>query len=227
MTPSGTHAFAWRLPSFSLPLSRPSHLSMIAATRFSVRKTSVPISHPAFIYSLTLPRNGFRTKHLWLVTTLVDPRRYPAADIADLYRQRWVAELFLRDIKSTLGMDVLRGKSPAVVLRELTLFWIAYNLIRSLIAAAASPALPPTRFSFKSTLSLLLAWLPAFSRFSPPPSLRNALLASIARCLLPFRTSRSHPRARKRRPKSYQLLTRPRSSFSEIPHRNRYAKILS
>lgn len=62
---------------------------------------------------------GFRSRTLILITTLLDPEKYPAAEIAGLYRQRWQVELFFRDIKTILEMEQLRCKSPAMVEKEL------------------------------------------------------------------------------------------------------------
>ena len=76
---------------------------------------------------------GFKTKTIVVATTLLDHKTYTARDLAELYRRRWRAELFLRDIKTTMGMDVLRCKTPDMVHKELTMYLIAYNLVRALM----------------------------------------------------------------------------------------------
>ncbi len=73
---------------------------------------------------------GFRTKHLVVATTLLDDVAYPKEAIAQLYRKRWAVELYLRDIKITMGMDILRCKSPDMVEKELWMHVIAHNLLR-------------------------------------------------------------------------------------------------
>ena len=177
-------------------------------------------------------RPGFRTRRILLATTLLDPQRYPKSALADLYLRRWRAELFLRDIKTTLGADVLRGQSPAMVRRELWMHLIAYNLVRSLMLRAARlHHADPSRLSFKGTLDTLRTWAPVLAQATGTPNqldaLLDAMLLYIATDPVPHRPHRIEPRARKRRPKNYPLLTRPRNQFVEIPHRNMYKKVLS
>ena len=181
-------------------------------------------------FSVTI--RGFRTKKITLATTLFDQRQYPKEDLAQLFRRRWMAELYLRDIKSTMGMDILRCKTPDMVHKELIMYMIAYNLIRSLILQSSMILqVQMDRLSFKGTLAIM-------RQLNPPTLLlirtRNleecfhrAALLIIAKDIVPDRPNRQEPRARKRRPKNYQLLNKPRSQFREIPHRNKYSKTLS
>ena len=175
---------------------------------------------------------GFRTRAITVATTLLDPKAYPTSAFPDLYRRRWMAELFLRDIKISLGMDILRCKTPAMVHRELLVYQIAYNLIRGLMVQAARTAgLPVYRISFKGSVATVRQWAPVFAASVLTPRKRNrlfrTLLSVLARDPVPDRPNRSEPRARKRRPKNYQLLNKPRRLFKEIQHRNRYRKALS
>ena len=87
-------------------------------------------------FSVTVP--GRRTETLTVVTSLTDPVEYPKEDIAQLYGFRWNAELDIRDIKQTLGLDHVRCKTPDMVGREMWVTLLAYNLIRKLIATAAA-----------------------------------------------------------------------------------------
>lgn len=172
---------------------------------------------------------GFRTRRITVATTLLDPKTYPPQAFAQLYRRRWQVELFLRDIKSTLGIHVLRCKSPHMVHRELAMHAIAYNLVRALMLEASREyGIPLHRISFKGTIQTLRQWAPllASAALSPPQRTRmmTLLLHSIARTPLPYRPNRAEPRARKRRPKNYQLLTKPRHLFKESLHRNHYIK---
>lgn len=181
-----------------------------------VRELEIPVRRP-----------GFRTRTIRLATTLLDARRYPKSALADLYLRRWRAELFLRDIKTTLGADVLRGRSPSMVRRELWMHLIAYNLVRSiLLRAARLHHADPSRLSFKGTLDTLRTWAPLLAYASATPRHGNALLDALLRCIatdpVPFRPNRIEPRVRKRRPSSFQLLTSPRKQFVEIPHRSKY-----
>ena len=162
---------------------------------------------------------GFRTTTLILVTTLLDPATHPREASADLYARRWRVELFFDDIKTTLQMDRLRTKSPAMFQRELLLHMIAYNLLRRLIARSGGEA---ARTSFKGSVDRLQTW--TWVIWSAPTA-RQAircvkhLLETIAAAEVPLRPGRREPRAVKRRPQSYQLLTRPRHLFHEVPHR--------
>ena len=77
-----------------------------------------------------IKRPGFRTEIRILVTTLLDPVVYSASDLASLYCCRWFIELSLRSIKDTMHMGILRGKTPAMVRKEIWVHLLAYNLIR-------------------------------------------------------------------------------------------------
>lgn len=173
---------------------------------------------------------GFRTKNLTVATTLLDPRIYPALAIADLYRRRWICEIFLRDIKTTMRMKVLRSKTPEMILKELTIFTIAYNLIRSLIWEIASKiGLDPYSISFKGAIATILQWAPFLPMITDSNEKKRsieALKIRIAEDFIPIRNKiRREPRAIKRRQNSnYQLLTKPRHQFMEIPHRHAYRK---
>jgi hypothetical protein len=173
---------------------------------------------------------GFRTESITVVTTLLDSEAFPTEAFIDLYRRRWLAELYLRDIKTTLGMDILRCKTPAMIHKELTLHLIAYNLVRlTMLEASSAHHIPVERLSFKGALSTLRQWAPLFvgAETSCHQRLWTHLLVCLAADTLPHRPNRVEPRARKRRPKNYQLLNKPRRLFKEIYHRNHYTKALS
>jgi hypothetical protein len=173
--------------------------------------------------------NGFRTRKITIATTLTDPVAYPAPAFADLYLKRWRVELYLKDIKITMGMDILRCKTPEMVAKELWMRVIAYNLIRAVMRESAiSHGDPQARLSFKGALATIRQWTPALSGAGLDDSRRQVLygvmLDYIARDLVPLRPNRTEPRARKRRPKGYQLLNKPRKLFREIQHRSKYAR---
>ncbi len=145
-----------------------------------------------------------------LVTTLVDARRVHKAELDALYRRRWNIELDLACIKTTLGMDVLRCRTPAMVEKELWVHLLAYNLIRLLMAqAAAISGQAPRQLSFKHTVQLWSEWSARVAIGSAPPQLAR-LFALIAQIRVAHRPGRREPRARKRRPKSYPWLKVPR-----------------
>lgn len=175
---------------------------------------------------------GFRTRKIIVATTLLDNIRYPMEALAELYRRRWLAELFLRDMKTTMRMDVLRCKTPELVHKEFTIFIIAYNLIRSLILQAAlEKGIDPYRISVAGAIATIRQWAPILATrqsLEEKEACFNLFLKLLASDTLPERTEpQIHPRAIKRRPKNYQLLTKPRHEFQEIPHRHKYRKNLA
>lgn len=175
---------------------------------------------------VTVTEPGMRSESLYLVTTLTDSSSYAAAELADLYFQRWDVELFFRDLKTTLGMDILRCRSPEMVTKEILMHFIAYNAIRLLmLEAAADAAQLPRRLSFKGSVQALRQWEGKFGRTDDPREqqrLLASLRASIANLVVPHRPGRREPRCVKRRPKPFALLTAPRHQMIEIPHRGRY-----
>lgn len=176
----------------------------------------------------TVSQKGWRCRSVTLMTTLLDAQAYPAEELAGLYARRWQIELWFRDIKTTLGMEVLRTKSPEMVHRELEMFLLAYNLIRCLMVQASTHHdVPLERVSFKGSLDACrqfsAAILQARSR-KKQCQLIDELLMAMALDPVPERPGRREPRAVKRRPKPYPLLNRKRRKFRDIPHRNRYWK---
>ena len=176
---------------------------------------------------VTVDLPGFRVQTYYLVTTLTDAETYSAADLADLYYQRWDVELFFRDIKTTMGMDILRCRTPAMVKKEILMHLIAYNAIRLLMFDAANEAKqPPRRISFKASIQALRQWEPLFNRADLQNHERRRLMASlrnaIAANIVIARPGRKEPRCVKRRPKPFPLLTASRHEMKEIPHRSRY-----
>jgi hypothetical protein len=158
-------------------------------------------------------QRGFRTQVLVVVTTLLDATAYTAADLADLYRLRWHAELDLRSLKETLGMDVLRCQSPAMVRKEVWAHLLAYNLIRAVLAQAALEYdADPRELSFTGALQALTTFAERLLEATPETAenLYEWLLLTIGAHQVGDRPDRVEPRARKRRPKTYPLLTKPR-----------------
>jgi hypothetical protein len=159
---------------------------------------------------------GFRTQQLTLATTLLDARLYPAEDLAELYFKRWHVELNFAHIKTTMQMDVLRGKTPQIVRKEIWTHLLAYNLIRTLMWEAASTHnVPSDRISFKGAIQQTTAIAALFAApigtCAPIPF--HVLLELIAHKLVPHRPHRVEPRVRKRRPKAFPLMTKPRTEL--------------
>jgi hypothetical protein len=160
---------------------------------------------------------GFRTTEILLVTTLLDEKKYPAHAICELYLKRWRVELYFRDIKVSLGLDVLRCKTPEMVEKEIAMHAVTYNAIRAIMQeAAATHQAPLERVSFKGTVDTLREWASIFSIAKPRRKrerLYDQMSEVIARDLVPERPHRSEPRVKKRRPKTYQLMTAPRGQM--------------
>ena len=180
------------------------------------------------IIRFTTTIRGFRSRRVTLVTTLLDPELYPAEELVGLYARRWRLELCLRDLKTTMGMEVLRCKTPDMAEKELLAYLVAHNLIRCVMAeAVARNPVDLERVSFKGSVDALRQYSAAIAQ-ARNRNLRRELwenlLWNLVRDLVRKRPNRTEPRAVKRRPKPYPLLNRPRRRFVEISHRSRYWK---
>lgn len=161
-----------------------------------------------------VPQKGFRTKELVVVTTLLDPDKYPTVEITQLYRRRWQAELNLRSLKIVMQMDHLRCKTPHRVRNEFFMHLVAYNLIRQMMAIAACKAeVEPWTVSFKGTLQTLNRLLPLLSTNVTTKDWCDAVLHAIATHEVGNRPGRFEPRVKKRRPKNYKFMRRPRQDY--------------
>jgi len=139
-----------------------------------------------------------RRQVIVLVTTLLDPDRYPAEELVGVLKDRWQVEVNLRHLKTTMKMDILRSQSVAGIEKELWMFLIVYNLVRLvMLEAAQAQAKPVQRISFADGLH----WLRHGNLDDALPRLR----------LIPDRPGRLEPRVVKRRSTKYRLLTKPRS----------------
>ena len=152
----------------------------------------------------TSTRRGFRSKEVTLVTTLLDPQRYPKAAIAELYRRRWKVETNFNHLKTTMGMNILRCHTVDGVYRELAVFGIVYNTVRLLmIHAGEVHGVPPDRISFID----VLRWIELGCR---GPGIPTFLVN-------PTRSRSSAPRVVKRRHKGHTYMTRPRKPQRKLP----------
>lgn len=141
---------------------------------------------------------GSRKREVTLVTTLLDEKKYPAGDLAELYARRWRIEDSIRTLKHTLRLDVLRCKSVHGVLKELVTIALVYNMVRMvMLDAAERQGVTPDRISFIDALR----WWRWAGPAEPLPILRTN----------PLRPNRHEPRVRKRRAKAYPLMHEPRS----------------
>ena len=159
----------------------------------------------------TVTVRELRTGGKTLVTTLLCPKQTDKAALKSLYQSRWHVELDLRNIKTTLGMERLSCQCPAMAIKELWVYLLAYNLIRLMMAQAALLAdRLPRQLSFKHTVQIWIAWAQHGNGAEHHDQLYG-LFVLIAQQRVGDRPGRIEPRALKRRPKRYPLLTTPRA----------------
>src|SRR6059058_5014733 len=145
----------------------------------------------------TVRRPDGRRITVTVVTTLLDETLYPADEIVALRLRRWDVETNLRHLKITMGLDVLRCKTELGVRKELAVFCLVYNLVRVVMLEAADRhQVPVSRISFADALK----WM----RHARPGDRLAELIVN------PLRPDRLEPRCRKRRPKQYDLMNKPR-----------------
>jgi len=148
----------------------------------------------------TVVRPGLGKITIALATTLLDPGKYPAADLLELRLRRWDVETNIGHLKTTMEMDVLHCKTEAGVRKELAVFALAYNLVRVVtLEAARRQATPVSRISFMDAYK----WM---RHARPGDALRDLIVN-------PPRPGRVEPRCKKRRPKQYDLMNTPRAEM--------------
>ena len=197
------HLVRWRKPTSIRSVDRKMYNAL--PEYLTIRETRIRVEQP-----------GFRSKSIVVVTTLLDPAQTTKEDLAFLYRTRWNNELDLRSIKSTMQMDVLRCKTPELVHKEVWTHILAYNLIRTIMAQAATKhTVAPRSISFKGAMQTVEAFQPVIaiqgyhdSAFRM--SLYQQLLDAIAIHRVGDRPDRFEPRLKKQRPKPYDRLMKPR-----------------
>lgn len=200
------HIFVWTKPK-----QRPKGLS---TAQYRALLATLEIR----VVRFSIQAQGFRAKSITVATTLLDPKAFPKDAIALLYGLRWEAEINLRHLKASMDMDMLRTKSPQMVRKELAIYFLAYNLIRALMAQAARRyRTDPTRLSFKGTLQHLNTFLPLLATAGPKKRTQHydTLLLLVAREKLPDRPGRQEPRVVKRRPKSSRWMQQPRAVLKQ------------
>jgi hypothetical protein len=185
--------FIWRKPFY------PS--SLLGAEEWA----ALPAELTVRVIRVRLQRPGFRTRELTLVTTLLDAQLYPAQQIIAAYLKRWRMELCLDDLKTTLGMEMLSCRSPALAAKELLVFLTSHNFLRWIMAQAAKVGdADLERLSFKGTLDALRQWTVALVQVRGPHRqaqknrLWRQLLATLGTDLVPLRPDRQEPRAVKK-----------------------------
>jgi len=177
------------------PTSRPQWMSQ---EQFA----AIPASQVVRELRYTIYEMGFRLKEIILVTTLLDEERYPFDDLAELFFQRWEIETNFGHLKTAMKMDVLKCKTVEGVLRELQVSALIYNMVRQVIfSAACQQRVEVRRISFIDAL-----------RWLQTESAGDELIPLVVN---PHRPFQLEPRVRKRRPKQYPLMTKPRRQLKK------------
>lgn len=195
------HVVQWSKPARPEWMSREQYATIPAT--LSIRE---------FRYRIVRP--GYRPRTIVVATTLLDDEQYSVADISKLYRLRWDAEINLRSLKTIMNMDVLRCQTPEMVRKEIWAHLLAYNLIRTVIAQAATKhGKHPRQISFTRAMRTLEAFRSPLAHASSQQltTIYEHMLQAIASHEIANRPNRLEPRQRKRRPKPYDLMTKPRS----------------
>lgn len=203
--------------SWSKAAHRPAYLS-------AAQWAKLPATLTVRIIRFRIAAKGFRTRSVTLVTTLLDAQLYPLAELAALYARRWHLELWFRNLKTHMGMEYLRCKTPEMVHKEVLAYLLAYNLVRCVMAdAALTHHVQLERLSFKGAVDALRQFSRAIAQATSQRKrnqLWNELLRILAEDQIPWRPGRHEPRALKRRPKHFPFLTKPRHRFKErLPYR--------
>jgi hypothetical protein len=210
---NGDHIVKWLKPTKPRSIDRQTYDAL--PEFLTIRETRVRVEQA-----------GFRTETLLIATTLLDADEVTKDDLERLYRARWNAELDLRSLKRTLQMDVLRCKTPELVRKEIWTHVLAYNLIRTIMAQAATKhGIEPRSISFKGAVQTLEAFQPVIAIQGQHDStlrrsLYQQLLDAIAAHRVADRPDRYEPRLRKRRPKHYGFLRKPRHQTKRDMARN-------
>jgi hypothetical protein len=176
---------------------------------------SLPESIEVREVHLLIQQLGFRPKEIILVTTLLDLKRYRKAKLAELYQLRWQAtEVNLKHLKTTLKMELIAAKSPAMVQKEIYMHLLAYNLLRTLMwQSVQSTQVSPLRLSLQGTRQQFNHFRPQLAMATDPQRRQfyTILLKVISTLLVLLRPNRVEPRVVKRRPKPFPRMQQPRS----------------
>ncbi len=143
----------------------------------------------------------------------MDVVKYPADEVAELYRRRWGIETRIGSLKTTLEMNVLRGKSASAIRREVASILLGHNLVWTLMHEAALAAQTLVEdISFAGAIKTALTFS-ATMRYAPPqalPALRDQMLRHIASQTNHHPFDRVEPRLIKRDPVRFAYLREPR-----------------
>lgn len=191
-------------------LHRPSHTDLDYDLR------TLPADLPMRLLCGVIRRDGFRDQKIWVLTTLTDPVLYPAAWILHLYCRRWTLELRLRDLKDTMSLAYLQGRTPAVCRKEVWMRLLIYNLVRALMVdAAQASGKSLDRLSFKLAWWCLRRWMESLAFRSNAPAIYAEILHIIASTAWGPVRQRIEPRGIKGHTGQYEVMHRPRAEMRQ------------
>jgi hypothetical protein len=160
-------------------------------------------------YTINDPVRDDQNQEHVLVTSLLDPKKYPAKELICLYHQRWEEEIAFNEIKQTLHAgEVLRSQSPELVKQEIWGMILAHFVIRKMLyQTAKTKRIEPARLSFKATLEIVhlrLEKAPTGKRRSTRSITAwfKMLIEEISFEVIPPRQPRINPRVVKKRSKA-------------------------
>jgi hypothetical protein len=197
----GDHLVEWKKPARPAWMSHEEYAEY--PKNITVRETKTVSQNP-----------GFRAKTQVIVTTFVDEKNVTAGDLSGLYSLRWFVELNLRSVKTVMRMDILRGKTPEMVWKEIWAHILAYNLVRKvMLQAAVLYQRNPREISFK----LALQMMSAFRQAGILCEGNHEIYAEFLRAIAAKRTGKQkrpgQPRMIKRRPKAFLRMQKPRAAY--------------
>jgi hypothetical protein len=227
--------FCWRYQSLGLEFLTRTHQRLIVSRikriqsysrndflgRLAINKTyrrqdpHLPASLLVRFLRTTVRIRGER-QTIWLVTSLLDDRRYPAAEVVAVYARRWRIETLFERFKIHLSADVLRSRSAEGIRKEFAARCIALNLIHAVILEAAGPDhVDPLRISFVHAIRAILIFSAplADAPIASLPQIYGAMLAEIVSHRVPARPGREEPRAIRREYKHYPVLRQTRAEW--------------
>jgi hypothetical protein len=199
----GDHIMEWKKPV------RPEWMDEESYAKFpktiTVRETKTVVIRP-----------GFRSQSRVVVTTFLDARDVTQEDLGELYAHRWFVELNLRSVKEIMRMDILRGKTPKMVRKEIWAHILAYNLVRKMmLQAAVIHDRNPNQMSFKLALQMLSAFRQSGILSEKKHEIYAEFLRAIAYKKTGTQPGRSEPRMVKRRPKAFPRLQKARHFYQK------------
>jgi Transposase DDE domain len=153
------------------------------------------------VIQYTIEQHGFRTRQVWVATTLLDEQAWPDEKLSELYGQRWQIETCFDHLKTTMKMNVLKCQSVDGVMKELAVYLLVHNLVRlAMLKAAQRQQVSVRRISFVDALRWLCC--------------RMLGLGGVEQLLInPYRPNRREPRVIRRRMKEFNLMKRPRAEL--------------